>query len=101
MAEIKKINWTKKALKDYLTALDYWSDRNKNTIYAEKIILLVQDKIRLIKDFPKIGRKTTKENYRYILIRNYLLIYKLQQDTITIMRFWQANQKQQKIIYFK
>lgn len=101
MVKIQKINWTKKAFRDYLYALEYWSNRNQNTIYSEKLISLIQFKIRLLQDFPNAGKLTSKANYRYILISDYLLIYKIKKTEITIMRFWHGKQNPTKTVYFK
>jgi addiction module RelE/StbE family toxin len=102
MAQFPKINWTKKATDDYISILEYWTERNKSTVYAEKLIAVVQHKIKQIQRFPEIGSKTSKQNYRYVIIdENYLCIYKIYIDTITIMRLWHGKQNSKKIVYFR
>ena len=68
MAQLPKINWTKKANIDYISILEYWTERNKSTVYAEKLITIIQHTIKQIQNFPESGTKTSKQNYRYLII---------------------------------
>jgi plasmid stabilization system protein ParE len=102
MAQFPKINWTKKGSVDYFSILEYWTGRNKCTVYAEKLIAVVQLTIKQLQRFPESGRKTSKQNHRYVIIDdNYLFVYKIGIDTITIMRLWHGKQNPKRIAYYR
>lgn len=102
MAEHPKVIWTKKATADYISVLEYWTARNKSTAYAEKLITIVQHAVKQVQRFPKTGKPTSKKLYRYLIIdEDYLLIYKLGFETITIMRFWHGKQNPNRVAYLR
>jgi len=102
MAQLPQIVWTKKATKDYISILDYWTARNKSIVYAEKLISIVQHTVQQLQHFPELGKATSRQHYRYVVIdEDYLLIYKFSRNELTIMRIWHSKQNPKRITYLK
>lgn len=49
----KNVVWTETAAKQRRKILEYWSRRNNSTIYAEKLIKLTADHIKIILNQPE------------------------------------------------
>ena len=54
----RTVVWTETAVKQRRYILEYWVNRNKSTVYAEKLILHIQQKIKSIEKSPDSYRKT-------------------------------------------
>ena len=72
---VKQIIWTLEAKSNKKEILLYWNNRNKSKAYSKKLNLLFKEAIRLISDFPEIGRPTNIENVRIKVVKDYLIIY--------------------------
>jgi plasmid stabilization system protein ParE len=72
---VKQVIWSLKAHHDRKQILDYWRARNKSNTYSEKLNSLFKEAIRIITDFPKIGKPTDIENVRIKIVRDYFIFY--------------------------
>lgn len=97
MASIK-VEWTKRAEKEFLNALDNHISRNKSNRYSEKLIDKVELSIERISLFPGIGRIADDQKRRIVVIDSYLLIYELRNEIIYIDSFWNSYQNPEKRI---
>ena len=88
----KPIIWSPRAQKDRMEILKYWINRNKSTLYAEKLIDLIEEATKLITKHPNLGRATNLRNVRFKVIRDYLLFYEEMDDRIEILLFWDSRQ---------
>ncbi|MEN9909445.1 MAG: hypothetical protein RLZZ540_2594 [Bacteroidota bacterium] len=59
----KSVVWTETAIKQRREILKYWTIRNKSTTYAEKLIGLINERIKLISQNPEAGQ--TDKSFRY------------------------------------
>ena len=80
----RKVTWTKKANTERKEILEYWIDRNKSKTFCIRLNLLIIENLRLILSKPAIGKKTELENVRIRIIRDYLLIYEIKEDEISM-----------------
>ena len=69
----------------------------KEDLTAKRLFRKIKDRLNIIEEFPFIGkliRKTTNFEYRKFIIKNYIIIYKinLNQKEINILHIY--NQKQ-------
>ena len=92
-----KVIWSKKALEDYHSIIDYlilkWSERS-----AEKFIDKVYTKIHFIKTHPEAFEKTDFENSRSALITKHItLFFKISNSNIYLIRFWNTFQDPEKL----
>ncbi len=88
----KRVIWSSLASNEKIQILEYWVYRNKSKTYSKKLNKLFADAVNIIKDFPEIGRLTDHNNVRRFLVRDYLIFYKIEQDSILILSIWDARQ---------
>jgi toxin YoeB len=87
----RKIIWTQKAHQERKEILAYWIERNQSKAYSIKLNKLINDTIRLSAQYPDIGRKTTLENVRVKVIRDYLLFYEIHKTTLVVLTIWDSR----------
>jgi len=46
---------------------------------------------------PEIGRKTDIPNVRIKIVRDYLIFYEVQNESILILSFWDSRQNPEKL----
>ncbi|MDD6712309.1 type II toxin-antitoxin system RelE/ParE family toxin [Sharpea porci] len=76
-------------INDLTDIFDYIADDNKE--YATKTIGMIYDKFENLRMFPKIGsdlskRVTFHTNYKYIIWKNFIIIYMVNNDYLEIYR---------------
>ena len=94
-----KIEWTKQALKDRFQILSYWIRRNRSNSYSFKLNDLFVANVQLLAKYPKIGKKTIKPDVRIKVVKNYLLVYKVLNDRIVVLRVWDSRQNPESLRY--
>ena len=87
----KKIIWSLNAQKDRKNILQYWNKRNKSTRYSIKLNKLFKDAVKLISDYPRIGKLTDRANIRIKIVKDYLIIYEDLEDEIHILTIWDSR----------
>jgi len=87
-----RIIWTLKAEKDLLGILEYWVDRTQSFTYSKKLNKLFKENIKLLSQYPHIGRITDDNNIRIKIIGNYLLFYEVIEIHIIILKIWDSRQ---------
>ena len=88
----RKIVWSTIAKLEKRNIFKYWNERNKSQIYSKKLNDLFNVNALRISEKPLIGRKTDLENVRVVVIRNYLMIYKIFKDKILVISIWEGHQ---------
>ena len=84
----RKIVWTQKANEERKEILAYWIERNQSKIYIIKLNNLIREILQLTALYPTAGRKTTFENVRVKIIRDYLLFYEVNKSTLVVLTIW-------------
>jgi toxin YoeB len=84
----RKIVWTQKANKERKEILVYWLERNQSKTYTIKLNKLIQETLQLCALYPDTGRKTSFENVRVKIIRDYLLFYEATKTTLVVLSIW-------------
>lgn len=88
----KKITWSQTAQNDRKKILVYWKKRNKSNTYSIKLFELFKEAVNTISIYPEIGKATNNENIRFVVVRDYLLFYERNPETIRILRIWDSRQ---------
>ena len=81
-----KVVWSPEAIEDLQSIAEYI--QRDSEFYARAVVTKILDVTRSIKDFPLIGRiipELENENIRERFIYSYRLVYRVAQDTITIV----------------
>jgi len=74
---VKQIIWSRRAQTDRTKIFKYWNKRNKSNIYSKKLNGLFIEAVRLIAEYPDIGKPTDDRTARIKIVRDYLIIYEL------------------------
>jgi plasmid stabilization system protein ParE len=82
---VKQVVWSPRAQSERKSVLKYWLIRNKSKTYSLKLNLLIKEGISLILSNQEIGRKTDVPNVRIKIVRDYLIFYEVQNETIYIL----------------
>lgn len=73
----------------------YWNNRNKSTIYSQKLNQLFTTTLRTVEKSPEASIATKKENIRAILVRDYYLIFEITELNIKVLDIWDTRQNPQ------
>jgi len=73
----------------------YWNQRNKSNEYSRKLDLLFTEVAELLLKKPLIGTKTSRKDVRLIIVRDYLMFYKVTRETIQILIIWDSRRDPQ------
>ncbi len=88
-----EIEWTEKAERLYLEALEFWINHNKSATYSKKIVKQVSEKEDYIVNNPYAGQEVFDiPGVRYLVVlRKFLIFYRINNKTIQILSFWDGN----------
>jgi plasmid stabilization system protein ParE len=94
----RKIIWTYTAAKQRREILDYWTKRNKSTLYAEKLIKITSARIKVIAKHPKSFKAIDFSETRTSAMGHFSIFYKLTNDELIITAFWDNRQDPKKLL---
>ncbi len=95
---VKQIVWSRRAQTDRKYILKYWNKRNKSTHYSRKLNGLFKEAVKLIADYPEIGKPTDDKNARIKIVKDYLVIYEVdEKDRLLILTIWDSRQDPKKL----
>ena len=66
---VKQIVWSRRAQTDRKYILEYWNKRNKSNSYSRKLNELFKEAVKLIADYPEIGKPTDDKNARIKIVK--------------------------------
>ncbi|MEO7176926.1 MAG: type II toxin-antitoxin system RelE/ParE family toxin [Saprospiraceae bacterium] len=88
----KVVLWSHRAQIERRAILEYWLHHNKSTGYSKKLNQLFKVSVKIIANFPQIGKPTDDINTRIKIVRDYLIIYELTETQIHILTIWDSRQ---------
>jgi toxin YoeB len=88
----KQVIWSLRAQNDKKEILDYWRQKNKSNTYSKKLNELFKESIKIILDFPQIGKVTDDTKARIKIVKDYLIIYEETETQIFILTIWDSRQ---------
>ncbi len=94
----RRVIWTETAASQRRIILQYWTNRNKSSVFAKKLIALVADQLYLISDNPLLFKQTEIESIRESAMGHFSLYYTFNADEIIVMAFWDNRQDPEKLI---
>ena len=77
--------------------MDYWRQRNKSNTYSKKLNELFKESIKIVLDFPQIGKVTDDTKARIKIVRDYSIIYEETETQILILAIWDNRQDPDKL----
>lgn len=94
----RKIIWTETAAKQRREILRYWTERNRTTTYAEKLIKITAKHLKVISKNPEAFKETEMNDVRESAMGHFSLYYKITPDQIIVMAFWDNRQDPKKLL---
>lgn len=94
---VKKVIWSPRAQNDRKQILAYWVNRNKSNVYSQKLDRRFREAVKIIQEYPQIGKQTQNQNLRIKIVSDYLLIYEEADDSIILLTIWDSRQDPEKI----
>lgn len=91
----RKIIWTIIARTTRNSIFSYWNNRNKSNLYSKKLFVLFNETLERIARFPQTSLATNSSNIRYVLVRDYYLIFEISEFTINVLDIWDIRQNPQ------
>jgi toxin ParE1/3/4 len=87
-----RIEWTGKSYSDLHSISEFISRDNRAA--AKQTIQLIRRKARQLAEHPFLGRRTEFGDIReFVVHSNYILYYRVSQQTVEILRVWHAAQQ--------
>jgi len=91
----RKIKWTVNAIQTKKSIFYYWNNRNKSTVYSQKLNQLFTTTLKRVENNPEASIATKTENVRAILVRDYYLIFEITEFKIIVLDIWDTRQNPQ------
>ncbi len=88
---VRRIIWSKNALKDKVIILDYWYKRIGTKTYSRKLDKQLRKSVKLLKNFPEVGRYLTGTDIRFLVKDHYQIFYKYINQEIRILHIWDSR----------
>ena len=92
----RKIIWTKNAIAERTKIFNYWNNRNKSKEFSKKLYRFFNKSLLALKKNPELGILNTKYNFRYLVVRDYLIFYHFNDIQIIVLKVWDAHQNPEK-----
>ena len=87
-----RIMYTPASIEDIKSSANYIKDKLKNPTAALTFKTRIVKAVSLLKDSPNMGVKLSektdavKKDYRFIIVNNYLIFYRIEGDVIVVVR---------------
>lgn len=92
------IFWTETAIRQRNIVFYYWIEQNKSNSYAKTLNKKINERTRLLKNNPELGKKTDFNNTRALSLGHYCILYQKINSKIIITAFWDNRQDPEKIL---
>ena len=92
---VYNIVYSKEAERDLIRAHDYIKHELKNPSAAERTIQKIVSAITLLEKHPERGGKLFKHipvEYRFLLVDNYIVVYRIAESRVYIVRLFHKKQ---------
>lgn len=87
----KRIIYSENALTDRADILEYWYKRIGSKTYSKKLDQSFREIIKLLSEFPELGRQVENKAERFFIKDAYQIFYMFDEDTIKILHIWDTR----------
>jgi len=95
---VRRIIWSKNALKDRIRILDYWYRRIGTKTYSRKLDRELRQTVRNLNSFPQMGRILKNTEIRFLVVDYYQIFYKITDVEIRILHIWDSRRNPDDLI---
>jgi len=82
---VRRIVWSANAIGERNSILAYWAKRNKSKVFSKKLYVLFVEALERLSINPNIGHTSNRKDTRLKIVREYLIVYKIDFDSIKIL----------------
>jgi plasmid stabilization system protein ParE len=93
-----KVFWTKTAVRQRNLIFEYWNNRNQSTEYSKKLRSKINSTLKMLKQYPRTGKRTDYKTVRQVAMGHYSLLYKFNTEQIVVVSFWDNRQDPEKLL---
>jgi plasmid stabilization system protein ParE len=86
-----KIEWSVEAKLDLSDILEFYINRNGNSIYSKKLFDRVSRSIKLLSKNPYLGKRTEDAHVRALITGDYQIIYEVFDNLVLIIMIWDCK----------
>ena len=99
---MRSVKWSHQAKKEFENIFNYWVNRTKSSTYSNKIIQETDKTIQIIRNSPEIGIHTNYLGVQMCLLLNtFYIIYRINDNQLEILKFWDCRQDPLKNQYYQ
>lgn len=95
---VRRIIWSKNALRDKVQILDYWHKRIGTKAYSRKLDRQLRQLVKLLKRFPEMGRHLENTEIRFLVKDHYQIFYKYSGNEIRVLHLWDSRRNPDDLI---
>ncbi|SFQ72920.1 type II toxin-antitoxin system RelE/ParE family toxin [Flavobacterium akiainvivens] len=92
------IAWTQTAIRQRNLVFEYWNERNQSYAYSRKLYAKINERTKILKQNPEIGKITVYQNTRVLSLGHYSIFYRIENTKIFITGFWDNRQNPGKLL---
>ena len=92
------ITWTQTASKQLREVLSFWNKRTHSNRFSNKLLDKIDQRLTLVASFPLEHPQTSLPEVRVAAMNHYSLFYKVKEDRIVIIAFWDNRQDPKKLL---
>jgi len=89
---VKQIIWSVTAQKNRRDIFTYWNNHNKSRSYSKKLNTLFKETLILLSKYPLLGKAVEDSDLRMKILRDYLIIYEIDDKHLYILTIWNSRQ---------
>lgn len=94
----RKIIWSERAKAKRYEILQFYITRNKSITYSKKLNKQINQKLRLLINYPMLGIRTDLPGVRGLILESYIIYYELDQESIRVLYIWDSHQDPENLI---
>ncbi|HTD97636.1 MAG TPA: type II toxin-antitoxin system RelE/ParE family toxin [Mucilaginibacter sp.] len=92
----RQIKWSTRAILEWVEILEYWTDRDKSNLYSLKLDQLFKETFDLVTELPELGIPANYPLVRIKIVRDYMIYYRTQSESIEILAIWDTRRNPKK-----
>lgn len=93
----REIRWTIRATQNKLAIYEYWTQRNKSVLYAQKLEKLFNEIVKIAAIYPLAGIKTEIIDVRIQIIKDFKIVYRIKGNLLEVLTIWDTRQNPEKL----
>jgi plasmid stabilization system protein ParE len=93
----KNVVWSRRAEIDMTEIKAFYDKRNKSTAYSDKLLKAFQNTADLIEKYPHLGRLSSYDRVRGVVVSNFILFYEILEKHVLILTVWDCRQNPEQL----